>query len=262
MSRFVTAKWLLWMPLLAAAVAALAFMAFMSNASAAGKTVGYYEMCDGEGRANQVAPIIAAGETAVKLFNLTAADLVGIDVAFVDNCSSGGYGSEFRANVANVETWVSEGGVFIIHDRYVAGSATILPGGSSFSATGSFSSTIDVQDDTATATNGPGGVVTDTTLDGGNYSNHGMVTRASVGAGTFILNVGVTDQMVTFSYPFGSGYVVYSTIPLDFYLSRDTNFKTIYAPNVIAYGASPSSPPDTPSPVIMHIETGTERKND
>jgi len=47
---------------------------------------------------------------------------------------------------------------------------------------------------------------------------------------------------VLHTYTFGQGRVVYSTIPLDFYLAGSgpfgvsSNFRNIYSPNVIEYG--------------------------
>ena len=46
--------------------------------------VGYYDMGAGAGVADQVPPIVAAGHVPVQIFNLSAAELSGIDVQFVD----------------------------------------------------------------------------------------------------------------------------------------------------------------------------------
>ena len=47
---------------------------------------------------------------------------------------------------------------------------------------------------------------------------------------------------MTFSYPYGSGAVIYSTMPLDFYLGSGTsqpqvNYRDVYAPNVVQYAS-------------------------
>ncbi len=60
--------------------------------------------------------------------------------------------------------------------------------------------------------------------------------------GAFILSRTNPTEIVTFSYLYGSGGVIYSSIPLDYYLRggpgpnppRD-NFANVYAPNVLAY---------------------------
>ena len=90
-------------------------------------------------------------------------------------------------------------------------------------------------------TNGPGGTVTDASLDGGTSSSHGWILADSIPAGAkSLLSTGDPNHLVTYSYSFGLGKVVYSTIPLDFYLegsgSANVNANMrIYAANVVAY---------------------------
>src|SRR6266536_3750446 len=80
----------------------------------------------------------------------------------------------------------------------------------------------------------------DLSLDGGNSSSHGYVVAASVPAGAVrILSRTNPAEYVLYAYPYGRGWVVYSTMPLDFYLTSTStvglNFRNVYAPNVIAY---------------------------
>lgn len=209
-------------------------------------TVGYYEMCNGQGAANQVAPIEAAGLTAVSINDLSSAELATVDVLFVDNCDNGGYGSEYVAHLAEVEAFVRGGGALVLHDRHVASAASIVPGGSGINFVRDFAegTDINIQDDTTLVTHGPGGDLTNASLDGGNYSNHGYATNLPAGA-DLILSATTPSHAVTFSYPLDAGFVVYSTIPLDFYLGGSSAFKTIYAPNVIAYAFSLTNRVDT-----------------
>ena len=103
------------------------------------------------------------------------------------------------------------------------------------------SADIDVLDDTTLVTDGPGGIVDNTTLDGGNLSDHGYSVAASLpGTAALILTRADQTQIVTFGYQFGAGSVIYSTIPLDYYLDGNAplTFNDIYAPNVKAYAAS------------------------
>jgi hypothetical protein len=90
-------------------------------------------------------------------------------------------------------------------------------------------------------TNGPFGTINNTTLDGGNLSDHGYALLNTLPAGAVsILNDGNPAHSVAFYYPFGKGFVYYSTIPLDAYLLQAGNnppgdaFRDIYTPNVIA----------------------------
>jgi hypothetical protein len=204
--------------------------------------VGYYEMCFGSGQPSQIAPIVTAGHTPVLMNNLTAIDLLGIDVLFVTNCDNFGYGAEYLSNLASIQAAVAAGMALVIHDRFVDGAESILPGGAGFTIVRDFGdpANIDVLDPTTLVTNGPGGMVTNLTLDGGNSSSHGFAAAATLpGSARLILSRSNPAELVTFSYQFGAGAVLYSTIPLDFYLDNASpGFATVYAPNVVAYAAT------------------------
>ena len=102
-----------------------------------------------------------------------------------------------------------------------------------------------VTDPATLVANGPGGVVTETNLDGGMNSNMGFVNLGTVTipGRVGLIHTGAANNSVTFSYPFGAGFVIYSSIPLDMFLkglgpaAPSAAFRTIYAPNVLAYAA-------------------------
>lgn len=228
-------------PIMVAGLLALA-------ASAQAANVGYYDMfyLGGQGNPNQVASILAAGHTPVLLTDLSAADLAGIDVLYVQNPSNGSFGGEYIARIPEIEAAVANGMVLIIHDRYVDLAETILPGGAGFDIVRDFSddANIDILDDTTLVTNGPGGVLDNSSLDGGTSSSHGFAVAGSLpGDGVNILSRTDPEEIVTMCYPFEGGSVVYSTIPLEYYFDGGgpnpprSNFTDIYAPNVVAYGA-------------------------
>ncbi len=203
--------------------------------------VGYYDMSAGAGAANQTPPITAVGQTPVNLSDLTAGDLAGIDVLFVQNPSNSAFGAEYTSRLADIEAAVNAGMVLVIHDRLVTGAQTILPGGGAITFTRSTAADIQVLDPASLLVDGPAGLVTNTNLDGGTSSVHGFAAAATLPAGTQkILSRAIADEVVTFAYPLGAGTVVYSTIPLDYYLSGSGSvaaFRDIYAPNVIAFAA-------------------------
>jgi hypothetical protein len=209
--------------------------------------VGYYEMCQGEGSASQVAPVTTAGHTAVNLTDLTAADLAGIDVLFVDNCDNGSYATEYVDRLADIDAAVAAGMVLMLHDRSVDPAETILPGGAAFDVQryptfpdpNNEAKDINVLDPSTPMTNGPGGTIDDTTLDNGNFSNHGFTVAGSLpGDARLILSTNDPTHIVTFAYGYGSGAVIYSSIPLDFYLGGGSSFATIYAVNAVVYAAA------------------------
>ncbi len=210
-------------------------------------TVGYYDMAVQAGNETQRPAITVAGHTPLFLADLTAADLEGVDVLFIQNPDNGSYGHEYLSRLSNIADAVADGMVLIIHDRYVDAAETILPGGDEFNIVRDFSddANIDVVNNTTLVTNGPGGVIDDTTLDGGTFSSHGFTIAGSLpDDATLILSRTNTSEIVTFRYFYGAGSVIFSSIPLDYYLEGDgpedvgDNFRNIYAPNVVAYGAS------------------------
>lgn len=214
--------------------------------------VGYYDMNIGAGvTVEQEPPIVAAGFTPVQLFNVTAADLAGLHVLFVQNSSPMAYGAEYLASKAAVQDAVNAGLVLVIHDRFVGPSPAMtrsilpLPAGVMPVVTRVNSQNNSVTDATTLVANGPGGIVTETNLDGGMNSNMGFVNLATltIAGRVGLIHTGVAANSVTFSYPLGAGFVIYSSIPLDMFLkglgpaAPSAAFRTIYAPNVLAYAA-------------------------
>src|SRR5262245_3815088 len=144
--------------------------------------VGYYDTFLGAGDPKQAVPITTAGHTAVKLNDLTVADLAGIDVLFVQNQDNFAYGAEFLSRLPSVWAAVNAGATLVLHDRFVDLAETVLPGGAGFNIVRSFAdpSNINILDPTTVLTNGPGGVVTNTNLDGARFSSHGWAVASSL----------------------------------------------------------------------------------
>jgi hypothetical protein len=227
----------------------LASIAFGLAFSAQATVVGYYLSFT----TGSPAPAITAnGFTAVQLAGLTALDLVGIDVLWILNGANGTPDAQVMGNIATVAAYVAAGGVLSFHDRNVAQgvpAGTYLPGGAGISFTTAFSTNIDVLDPSVTVTNGPWGTITNTNLDGGNFSNHGYALLATLPAGaTAVLDEGNPTHIVDFFYSFGAGLVYYSTIPLDFYLAGAGNnppadtFRNVYARNEVLFQAQQAVP--------------------
>ncbi|MCC7050118.1 MAG: VCBS domain-containing protein [Alphaproteobacteria bacterium] len=209
--------------------------------------VGYYDLIEGQGNPGQVASIQAAGYAAVNVTEPTAAQLAGIDVFFVQGRPDVDTGSEYLSHLGDIAAAVANGMTLIFHDNVVTGANEILPGGESFTIVQSFADGDDVNvlaPDSLLA-NGPGGVITNATLDNASYSTHGFALSGTLPADAeLLLSNGTPSDIVAFSYAYGAGHVYYATIPLEYYLggSGDPDltpvFEEIYAPNVVAYGAS------------------------
>jgi Ca2+-binding RTX toxin-like protein len=224
--------------------------------------VGYYDIGVGGGSTNQPGPILDAGHTPQYLDDLSSADLEGLDVLFVQNPSNMGYNSEFLSRLGDVEQAVSNGLVFILHDRWVDTAENVLPGGENFDLIRNFADreNINVLDSSTILTDGPGGIIDDTTLDNGDFSSHGYGVAGSLTGARLLLSTGDPDHVVTFSYAHGSGHVIYSSIPLDFHLgnAKQPNFGNIYAPNVVAYGVSLLNTPPVANPGTITVGEDSE----
>ena len=223
---------------------ALAVTALGASLPSQAAVFGYY-LSNTSG--SPAAAIVASGHTAMQLTNLTAADLIGIDVLWILNGSNGAPDANVTGNAAVVSSFVAGGGVLSFHDRNVnAGlsASTYIPGAGGVTFVRNLGSNLDVQA-INTVTNGPAGVIGNTTLDGGNQSSHGYALFSTLPAGAVeVLSEGAdATKAVDFYYSFGLGDVYYSGIPLDFYLLPAGNnppanaMRNVYAVNEAAFQA-------------------------
>ena len=171
--------------------------------------------------------------------------LQNVDMLFIWNSTNNFYGSEYTSALSVIKQWVEAGGILIIHDRHVESAEIILPGGEEFGIFRDFSEDtqiqfVDVNGSVALGSPGDSDNLNNSSLDNGTSSNHGFALRDTlqeVGA-VIILTTNDPDHVVTFGYEWGEGAVVYSSIPLDFYLSGAGNTSlvqnmTTYATNLI-----------------------------
>ena len=201
------------------------------------QNVGYYGMNTGQGDTTNQARIIEnTGHTATNLTNVRTADIQNIDIMYVHNGSNTGYGYEWltgtgQANTSStsssssdVWSWVNDGGILLIQDRYVTGANNMLLGESAV-ITRQFNGT---NDDTDFRTelndtllyNGAAGTLTNSTLDGGGHTDHGYIINlgtGEVGIGHRGSNDSPNGEFYSnaFAYKYGSGLVYYDTYPMD-----------------------------------------------
>ena len=202
----------------------------------------------GNATAQAKAAAIAGGNTAVVLANLSAASLAGVNVVWVLNGNNGG---TTPLNSSAISAFVNGGGVLAINDRGInAATSSALLGASGITFVRGPNSSIDVQNVVNPLISGPGGVITNTTLDGGSSSNHGYAVLGTLPAGTVsILNNGTAGHIVDFYYGVGAGHVYYSSIPEDYYLAGASvaAFRTVYTPNLVAELSSLAAPVPEPA---------------
>lgn len=193
------------------------------------------------------AAIVIAGETPVHVNNISNFDLTTVGVLCI-NIGNGGPSAALLARMPDLSTWVMNGGVLVYHDKGMSSTA-MLPGGGAIALTVSAAADIDVVTTGALLTDGPGGVVDSTTLDGWTATTIGYATNLPGGAINFLSNGATASNSTGFIYPLGSGSVYYAPIPLEFYMAglgpveMVTAMSTKYAPNVVAYAAGGGGSP-------------------
>ena len=182
----------------------------LTPASAEAGNVGYYGSCNG---GNPSAQIALAGHTAVAVGSLDAATLAPLSALIIANCN----GATLPAG-ADLHAAVFAGMDLIVDDwNPNAGTAANLPGSPAITFTLAGGADLNLAAGSPIAT-GPGGTLTDTSLDGGTSSNHGY-TLSSLPAGfTSLLTTADPAQKVGIAYAHGAGMVVYNAMPLDHYL--------------------------------------------
>ncbi|MBF0156389.1 MAG: putative Ig domain-containing protein [Magnetococcales bacterium] len=184
------------------------------------RKVGYYFMDWGGGASWQANSINSSGMSPVFISDPNSAALQSVDVLHVDRA----YGDtfEYLSRLGDIGIRVRDGGMsLIVHDRSLNPNL-FLPGGLSLTTVYSFGSDITVllnDSPTYRLTNGPAGVVSNTSMDNGGWSYHGYITSGLPAGAVPVLGTGVSGQIVSFYYKYGSGYVYYSTVPLDYYES-------------------------------------------
>lgn len=236
-------------------------------------TVGYYDILQNNGRPEQATPITFIGETAVNVGDIDSADLSGLDMLFVQNpISSVPFGPYIDvANLTKVANFVSNGGILIFHDRHADTIESILPGspGQIVADLGVTRTEFEVIDDLTHLAQGPGGIIDDTNLESANSLSFGYVDAATTPLGSVgYLSRNDSNHWISYAYPVDRGYVIYSTIPLDFYLLNGNPdvMRSIYAPNILAQArALLNKAPDDDGDGLLNVEEtvlGTDPNND
>lgn len=195
--------------------------------------------------------ITGAGHTAIPITQITGADLSGIDVLWVLNPSNSDVSSDFTNNQAVINSFLAGGGNLIFHDRFVTDMAAILPGASGITFVRQTAAEIQIAAGAEALAAAMG--VTDTSLDGGNYSSHGYALLSTLPVGSVVvLTQADPTQVVDMYYRYTGGTIYYSTIPLDHYLKSPS-----YIPGFSLYAAGLMDNLDSIFVVALPATAGT-----
>ncbi|TLP36807.1 DUF5801 repeats-in-toxin domain-containing protein [Arcobacter arenosus] len=182
--------------------------------------VGYYDMAEGSGTVIQEEILSLGGFSSKDLDDLTAQDIENLNALYIDKYSST---SEFTNNLASIHSSVYNGMTLIINDGSPSEANSILPGLTQTLVSSSYSNAdVNIGPDGVELSNGTLGNLDDSSLDGGSSSIHGAFESSSLPDGAkILLTSGNANEVVAFSYEYGSGTVIYSTMPLMAYFDPD-----------------------------------------
>lgn len=210
----------------------------LASTTVGAQNVGTYTA--GGGTGSWGAAITANSLTQVSISDFSTFNFGSVQILALNNADNDAIENAVTGRFADLVTWVTNGGKLIIHDRWATSTAWI-PGAGSMMLTRDLGSDLQVVTGGNAVVNGPFGTITNTSLDNGNLSNHGYAQMLPPGATTFLSVQGDPNKAVSFVYGLGSGFVFYSTIPIDFYQSGVGNnppgddMRNVYAPNVLGY---------------------------
>ena len=192
-------------------------------------------------------PINALGYTAVSLDNLHSEDLAGLNAVFIAGKSSTFYGQKLLGAGSVLADYVSHGGVLIFQDNYVEEAERILPGLSGENIVRDTTNATDVNfiDDLGPIARGPGGNLSDTSLDSTTGSTAGYAFDGTLPSDVVrVQTTGDPSHVVSFAYTYGLGAVYYSSMPVGNYLIADDDPSDLtvamraYVENVLSWAVS------------------------
>lgn len=222
--------------------------------------IGYYNMDLGKGATYQQDVIVSLGDTARKL--TTLADLKDAQVLYLDNPDNFAYNADFLANQSNVLAFAANGGVVVMNDRFADGS--FFPG-YSHDPNGQYAAQVDFVNDTGVVADGPGGTLTDFSLDNFASSNHGVAEVESLQDQEYFAVATVDDptRLVTTYAVLEHGGMLYSTIPTDHFVGEQHDpDMTAFAENLLQYAVQLQETPEVVLGSAADTYVGTSAAED
>jgi hypothetical protein len=217
-------------------LAAVAGIALAVSGASAAPIVGYFTD-NAALNTDPAAGIAAVGYTPFQITNIGTQNFAGLNMIVINEANNGAPSAALLSRTADLAAFVAGGGALIVHSRNVnspPSDAAWVPGLSGTTLVRSLGTDINV------VTPGLLPSITNTNLDGGNFSTHGFATAGTLPTGaTNILSTANPSESVAFGFKFGNGFVFYSTSPLDFYLAGAGNnppgdtFRTTYYQDVL-----------------------------
>ena len=191
---------------------------------------------------NVIAAELGFNVTLIPSTRLSVTDLTAFDIVLLAGSQSDTTYGNVVASLSQVESYVSAGGVWVVNNADTGVPSPyqydFLPGADGVVFTGATGADIDVLNPASGLIDGPGGVIDDTILDGGNWSTHGYTTSTLHVGGTAVLSTADPSQVIAFDYSFGSGHVVVHTVPVEFYDGGPHGIGQVFHRNLFGFAAT------------------------
>ena len=213
-------------------------LALSGNAQAG--VVGYHYYQCGNAGGDALAPIQQAGHVPVVLTTLDAASLDGLDALVVERCLTIPTSKPNLIN-ADVATAIANGMTLVYYEGDMASfQPAWLPRGAEIALTAQYSTDVDLAPASPIAS-GPGGTLSNASLDSFIGSSTGYATAVPADAHVLLTSGPDGSRAVAFAYPHGQGQVVFNALWISQTLAggsaqnvQGSAGKRIYFTNVLA----------------------------
>ncbi|REJ69191.1 MAG: hypothetical protein DWQ31_05400 [Planctomycetota bacterium] len=183
--------------------------------------------------------------TLIDSDDLATTDLSPFDVVLLAGDQSTKTYTNVADNLATIEAYVAAGGVWVVNnaasDLELPYGFDLLPGADGVTFETALSGDLQVVDPTSSLIEGPGGTITDLSLDGGLFSIHAQTSSPLPAGASAILSTTDPGQIVAFDYALGGGEVIVHTLPIEFYGDGPTTLGRIFLRNLFDYAAELAS---------------------
>jgi len=190
--------------------------------------------------------------------DIDTTDLSQFDAIVLASDQEEGTYENVETNIAAIEAFVSAGGVFVVNyaaaDLDLPYQYDVLPGASGLSVEAKTSADINVLDNSHGLILGPGGTITNATLDQVLWSRHGHTTLPLPAGGKAILSSEDPSEQVAFEYPLVGGHVLVHTLPIEFFAGGPQPLGRVFHHNLFDYAAQLAS--DVADNYSVEVVTG------
>lgn len=189
------------------------------------------------------------------LAGLTVADLASYDFIVFSSAQYQTYYDNIATSFSKIDQYVSDGGVLVAHSCLWGwpgngewNAPFFLPGG--VDRVQQYTQSVSITDPTSPIIAGPYGTITESQLQGWNYSAHGYFTNLVEGTKT-IIDLDDPDKPIYIEYAWGSGHVRATMMTVEWGANDPTNSRYIFRQNEFYQAQKESQPVPEPGTLAL-----------